>query len=100
MYSPKNRHPGKLHRTFFPLKKSALLSLLKDVEPLPDRKMIKLLRNLKACFCHYDLLTKTCGRMTMAIAFSFQDDAGSRVSTSSIKKSCRHNHPHCTHPHH
>ena len=29
----KNGHPGKLHSTFFPLKKLALLFLLKEVKP-------------------------------------------------------------------
>ena len=38
-----NRYPAKLHRTFDPLETLALLSLLKEVKPSPDRKIIKLL---------------------------------------------------------
>ena len=34
-------NPGKLHCTFFPLKKLARLFLLKEVKPSPDRKMMK-----------------------------------------------------------
>ena len=37
------RYPGKLHRTFDPPEKLALSSLLQEVKPYPDRKMIKLL---------------------------------------------------------
>ena len=38
-----NRYPAKLHRTFDPPETLALLSLLKEVKPSPDRKIIKLL---------------------------------------------------------
>ena len=38
----KNRHPGKLHCTLFSPEKLALLALLKEVQPSPGRKMIKL----------------------------------------------------------
>ena len=38
----KNRHPGNLHCPFFLLEKIALLSILKEVKPSRDRKMIKL----------------------------------------------------------
>ena len=33
-------------------------------------------------FCHYDILPKTRCRMTTAITFSRQNDAGSRVYTT------------------
>ena len=33
-------------------------------------------------FCHYDILLKTRCRMTTAITFSRQNDAGSRVYTT------------------
>ena len=39
----KNRHPGKLHCTLYSPEKLALLALLKEVQPSPHRKMIKLL---------------------------------------------------------
>ena len=38
----KNRQPGKLHCTFDSPEQLALLSLLKEVKPSPNRKMIKL----------------------------------------------------------
>ena len=41
--SSKYRLPGKLHFTFFSLKKLALLSFVKEVTCSPDRKIIKLL---------------------------------------------------------
>ena len=34
------------------------------------------------CFRHYDILPKPRSRMTTAITFSRQDDAGSRASTT------------------
>ena len=43
--------------------KLSQLFLLKEVKPIPDRKMI-------TCFRHYDILATTRSRMTTAIAFS------------------------------
>ena len=37
----KQRHPGKLHFTFFSPKKLVRLFILKEVKPSPDSKMIK-----------------------------------------------------------
>ena len=34
------------------------------------------------CFRHYDILAKTGSRMTMAIIFSRQNDAGSHARTT------------------
>ena len=53
----KNGHHGKLCYTFFSLEKLALLSILKEVKPSPNRKMIKLL-TFDNSFRHYDILTK------------------------------------------
>ena len=39
----KNGHHGKLCKYFFSLEKLALLSILKEVKPSPDHKMVKLL---------------------------------------------------------
>ena len=65
------RHPEKLHRTFDSPEKLALLPSMKKVKPPPDRKMTKL-QDLITCFRNYDILAKTCSRMTTAITFSRQ----------------------------
>ena len=57
--------------------------MLKEVKPSPDSKLIKLLTlYLIACSHHYDILAKTRRRMTTAVSFSRQKDAGSSVSTT------------------
>ena len=43
VFSKKNRHPGKLYCTFHSPEKLALLSLMQEVKPSTDHKMIKLL---------------------------------------------------------
>ena len=61
------------HCTFFSPEKLALLPLLEDVKPPPNRKMIKLFKHLITCFHHYDILAKTCktsSRMTTASRFA------------------------------
>ena len=57
----------------FSPKKLAGLFILKDVKPSPDSRMIK----RKNCSRHFDILTKTRSRMTTAITFSRENDAGS-----------------------
>ena len=56
--------------------------LLKEVEPFPifspSHKMIDKTSNIR----HYDNFVKTRRKMTTAKAFSRQNDAGSRASTS------------------
>ena len=66
---------------FFPTKKLALLSLLKEVEPSPDCKMLKLL-TFDNLFPPYDILAKTRSKITTATTLSRQNDAGSRASTT------------------
>ena len=81
----KTKHPGMPHCPFFSPEKLALLPLLEDVKPPPNHKMIKLFKHLITCFRHYDILAKTCktsSRMTTAIAFCRQNDAGSRARTT------------------
>ena len=58
-----------------------MLSLLKEVKPCPDGKMIKFL-TFDNLFRHYDILAKTRSRTTTAITFSRQNDAGSRANTT------------------
>ena len=76
-----NRYPGKLHRTLESPEKLALLSLLKEVKPSPDHNLIKL-DHLITRFHHCDILANTRTRMTTAITFSCQNDAGSRASNT------------------
>ena len=59
---------------FFSPKKLSLLSLLKEVKPSPDHKIIKPLtfENLSH---QCNILAKTRSRMTMAIMFSGQRDS-------------------------
>ena len=59
----------------FSLEKLALLPLVKEVTPSPDRKMIKLL-TFDNLFSHFDILAKTRVRVTTATTFSRQNDAG------------------------
>ena len=68
---------------FFSPRKLALLSLLMEVKPSADHKMIKLLTfdNLFPPLQH-SVLTQTHNGMKMAIAFSQQNDAGSRASNT------------------
>lgn len=63
--------PRKASLHFFD-QKIALLCLLKEVTPSPERKMLKL---LVTCFRHHDIVAKTLSRMTTAITFSGQNDA-------------------------
>ena len=67
---------------FFSLKKLLrLFNILKEVKHSPDGKVIKLL-TFHYYFSHYDIFAKTGSRMTTAITFSRQNDAGSRVSNT------------------
>ena len=70
---------------FFSPEKLALLSLLEEVKPSPDRNMIKLqtFGNLFPRVRHYDILSKTpSSRMTTATSISRQNHAGSPASTT------------------
>ena len=81
----KKRHLGKLHFTFFRPKRLVRLYMVIRVKPVkssPDRKMIKSFLHLITCSRHYDILAKILSRLTMAITFSRQNDAGSRVSNT------------------
>ena len=62
---------------FFSPKKLVRLFLLKEVKPSPDRKMIKLLTFGKIFPPLLHSRYKSRCRMTMAIMFSRQNDAGS-----------------------
>ena len=73
------------HCTFSTSKVSTVI-LLKEVIPSPDRKMIKLL-TFENFFRHKDI-AKTRSRMTLTIAFSCQNDAGSRAHHLVLGKSC------------
>lgn len=61
--------------TFFFI--GARLLLLKEFKPSPERKMIKLLTFMNLFPPLHAIFTKTRNRMTMAIAFSLQNDADS-----------------------
>ena len=63
-----NRYPGRLHCTFDLPEKLAQLSLLKELKPSTDRKMIKILAFYNY-LTHYDVLVKRRSRMTTAIMF-------------------------------
>ena len=63
-----NRYPGRLHCTFDLPEKLAQLSLLKELKPSTNRKMIKLLA-FDNSLTHYDILVKRRSRMTTAITF-------------------------------
>ena len=80
VYSQKNRYPGKRHCSLFSFSPAKLTRwfLLKEVKPSPDRE-IKLLSvdslgsaTTTSCF-------RLRSRMTSVIAFSRQNDAGSRA---------------------
>ena len=66
----KNRHPGKLHRTFFTTKVRKLISV-EGGEALSRSLLII-----------NDILAKTCSRMAIAFTLSRQNDVGSRSRTS------------------
>ena len=77
-----NSHPRKLHCSRFTRKVCTVaLFLLKEVKPSPKFKMIKVLTFL-TCSRHFDVFAKTLSRMTTAITFSRQNDAGSRARTA------------------
>ena len=71
------RHPGKLHCTFH--QKKTLFIFWKELKPFQRRKMIKPL-TLYNWFLYHDILTTTRSKMTMAILFFCQNDAGSCAS--------------------
>ena len=90
--------PRKASFYHFLPEKLALLTLVEEATPSPDRKMIKLptfdklFPNLVsrekrsgdevACFRDFDILAKIRSRVTTAITFSRQNDAGSHASTT------------------
>ena len=76
-----NRYPGKLHRTLESPENLTLLSSLKQVKPSPDHNLIKLVTFYNS-FPPLRLLANTGTRMTTAITFSRQNDAGSRASNT------------------
>lgn len=72
---------------FFSPKKSSLLSLLREVKPSPDRKIIKPL-TFDTLSHQYNILAKTRSRMTMAFMFSGQSDSYSQsISSQNLKLS-------------
>ena len=79
----KKKTPQKVLFYFFSPEDLALLTLLRKVKPFLNHKMIKLLTfgNLFPPL-HSDILAKTCSRVTTAITFSRQNDAGSRKRTT------------------
>ena len=82
-----NRYPGKLHHALESPEKLALLSLLKEVKPSPDHNLIKLV-TFNNLFPPLRLLANTRTRMTTAITFSRQNDAGlTREQYSRLRKS-------------
>ena len=62
---------------FFARKVTTVI-LMKRVMPSSDRKMLRLL-SFNITFRHYAIVAKTRSRMTTAIKFSRQNDAGSRA---------------------
>ena len=71
--------PRKASFYHFSLEKLALLPLVKEVTPSPDRKIIKLL-TFDNLFSHFNILAKTRTGVTTATTFSCQNDPGSRAS--------------------
>ena len=71
--------PRKASFYYFSQKKLARLFILNEGKPSPNSRMIKLLTIDNLFPRHFDILAKTRGRMTTAITFSRQNDAGSRV---------------------
>lgn len=72
---------------FFSPKKSSLLSLLREVKPSPDRKIIKPL-TFDTLSHQYNILAKTRSKMTMAFMFSGQSDSYSQsISSQNLKLS-------------
>lgn len=63
--------------TLFPSEKLARLFFLKEFKPSVERKMIKVLTFINLFPPLHAILTKTRNKMTMAIAFSLQNDADS-----------------------
>ena len=83
----KKQSPQKALLFFFSPKKLSLLSLLKEVKPSPDPKIIKPLTfdNLSH---QYNILAKTSSRMTTAFMFSGQSDSRSQsISSQNLKLS-------------
>ena len=66
---------------YFLPEKLVWLFLMEKVQPFPSCKMTKHLK-FDNLFPPYEILTKTCGRMTTAITFSRQNDVDSQVSTT------------------
>ena len=83
VFRKKKKHPPKASFYFFSQKKLARLFILKEVKLSPNDKMIKLhtFDNLFPPPTN-DIRAKTRSRMTTAIMFSRQNDAGSRASNT------------------
>ena len=77
----KQRHPGKLHFTFFHQKSSYGYLYWRRLSTLPIAKWWNFL-DLITCSRHFNILAKTRSRITTVITFSRQKDAGSRVSNT------------------
>ena len=77
VFRKKKNTPQKLHFTFFSQKKLARLFILKEVKLSPNGKMMKLhtFDNLFPPPTN-DIRAKTRSRMTTAIMFCRQNDAG------------------------
>ena len=90
VYSQKNRYPGKFHCSLFSFSPAKLTRwfLLKEVKPSPYREMIKLLTFDSLVSATTTSCFRLRGRMTSVIAFSRQNDAGSRAQNLVLRKSC------------
>ena len=91
VYSQKNRYPGKRHCSLFFLpEKLSRRFLLKEVKPSPDRKIIKLITFYSLVSATTTSCFRLRSRMTSVIAFSRQNDAGSRAHNLVLRKSRTH----------
>ena len=91
VYSQKNRYPGKRHCSLFFLpEKLTRWFLLKEVKPSPDRKIIKLITFYSLVSATTTSCFRLRSRMTSVIAFSRQNDAGSRAHNLVLRKSRTH----------
>ena len=82
VFSTKKGTPESFILLFFYQKKLVRLFMVMGVKPSLDSKMIKNFLHLITCSRHYYILAKTLSRLTMAVTFSRQNYAGSRVSNT------------------
>ena len=90
-YSKKIYTPQKLHNLFLLTpEKLAWLSLLKEVEEALYRSQNDKTSNINliTCFHHYNILAKTCRRMTTALCFSASMTMVNACTQLRPEKSC------------